>query len=61
MLLMPIIALVLSSLFEDFHLTADAMIGIALVLAGNLIILTPQTTYHRIKSRFKDRHQVTLS
>ena len=54
-LLMPIIALILSSLFEGYRWTANALVGVALVLAGNLIILTPQSTYHRIVDRFKDR------
>ena len=52
LLLMPIIALVLSTLFEGYHWTTNAMLGVALVLAGNLIILTPQSTWLKIISRF---------
>jgi drug/metabolite transporter (DMT)-like permease len=52
-LLMPIIALVLSTLFEGYHWTSNALVGIALVLTGNLVILTPQSTYRRIINRFK--------
>lgn len=53
-MLMPIIALILSTLFEGYHWTANALVGVTLVLAGNLIILTPLSTYHRIISHFKD-------
>jgi drug/metabolite transporter (DMT)-like permease len=52
-LLMPIIALILSTLFEGYLWTANAMIGVALVLAGNLIILTPQIALRRLKRRIK--------
>jgi hypothetical protein len=45
---MPVIALVLSTLFEGYHWSASAFAGVTLVLAGNLIILTPQSTYRRI-------------
>ncbi|MGD9057527.1 MAG: EamA family transporter [Desulfobacterales bacterium] len=54
-LLMPIIALILSTLFEGYLWTANAVVGVALVLAGNLIILTPQIQFQRIKARVKDR------
>jgi len=46
-LLMPIIALFLSTLFEDYHWTPSAVVGIAIVLMGNLIILTPPGLWHR--------------
>ena len=52
-LLMPIIALILSTLFEGYLWTTNAVIGVVLVLAGNLIILTPQLTFQRIKARVK--------
>ncbi|MFG1267591.1 DMT family transporter [Xanthobacter sp. DSM 14520] len=35
----PIVALFLSTWFEDYHWTATAAAGIALVLAGNLLVL----------------------
>ncbi|MBN1831686.1 MAG: EamA family transporter [Deltaproteobacteria bacterium] len=54
-LLMPIIALVLSTLFEGYRWSINALAGVTLVLMGNLIILTPRSTYHRVMSRFKDR------
>lgn len=38
--LFPIIALALSTWFEDFHWTALDALGIALVLIGNVVILT---------------------
>lgn len=54
-LLMPIIALILSTLFEGYRWTSSALAGVALVLAGNLIILTPQVTFRRFMDHFKDR------
>jgi len=46
-LLMPIIALFLSTLFENYHWTMTAGLGITIVLAGNLIILTPPEVWQR--------------
>jgi len=54
-LLMPIIALILSTVFENYHWSANAAAGVAIVLAGNLIILTPPAIYHRLTERFKHR------
>jgi drug/metabolite transporter (DMT)-like permease len=53
-LLMPIIAMVLSTLFEGYRGSVNALAGVTLVLMGNLIILTPQTTFRRIMGRFKN-------
>ena len=50
-LLMPIIALFLSTLFEDFLWTSNAAIGVAIVLIGNLFILTPGETISRASRR----------
>jgi drug/metabolite transporter (DMT)-like permease len=51
-LLMPVIALILSTFFEDYRWTINAGLGVTIVLSGNLIILTPAETllraYHRI-------------
>jgi len=44
-LLMPVIALILSTLFEDYRWTLNAGIGVVIVLAGNLVILTPVETF----------------
>ncbi|MFC1857644.1 DMT family transporter [Thermodesulfobacteriota bacterium] len=60
-LLMPIIALILSTMFEGYCWTANALAGVALVLAGNLILLTPQSTYRRIMRYFKDRTDLVKS
>jgi len=53
-LLMPVIALLLSTMFEDFLWTSNAAIGVVIVLIGNLFILTPAETltqtYRRIRS-----------
>ena len=39
-LLFPVVALFLSALFEGYHLTGIALIGFALVLAGNALALS---------------------
>lgn len=52
-LLMPIIALILSTLFEGYHWTTSAFAGVAMVLAGNLIILTPRPMVRRIMGLLK--------
>jgi drug/metabolite transporter (DMT)-like permease len=53
-LVMPVIALLLSTMFEDFLWTSNAAIGVVIVLIGNLFILTPAKTlthtYHKIRS-----------
>jgi drug/metabolite transporter (DMT)-like permease len=53
-LLMPVIALLLSTVFEGFFWTANTAIGLVIVLIGNLFILTPAETltqvYRRIRS-----------
>lgn len=54
MLLMPIIALIISILFEGYRWTANSLAGVVVVLAGNLIILTPRAVYCRILGRFKN-------
>jgi len=60
-LLMPIIALVLSTLFEGYRWNANALAGVVMVLAGNLIILTPQSKYRRAMDRFKQRKDLAKS
>ncbi len=48
MLLMPLVALVISTFFEEYQWTASAMAGVAVVLLGNLIILTPADTLEKV-------------
>jgi len=36
----PVIALIMSTMFEQYHWTLLAMIGVALVLAGNVVVLS---------------------
>jgi len=44
MLLVPVLALLLSTIFENYHWTASGVVGLAFILIGNLVILTrPQT------------------
>ena len=51
-LLMPVIALILSTLFEGYQWTVAAVVGVTLVLAGNLVILTPAAIFSRIHARW---------
>jgi drug/metabolite transporter (DMT)-like permease len=44
MLLMPLVALILSTFYEEYQLTATAVFGVIVVITGNLIILTPAKT-----------------
>ncbi|GAA0355903.1 EamA family transporter [Bowmanella denitrificans] len=44
--LFPLVAVVLSSWFEDFHWHSETIWGFSLVLAGNALVLTP---FSRIK------------
>ena len=41
MVLFPIVALAISTLFENYHWSWFALIGVAIVALGNLIILMP--------------------
>jgi drug/metabolite transporter (DMT)-like permease len=56
-LLMPIIALIISTLFEDYCWTPYAVGGVSLVIAGNLIILTPKPLWRRFYHRLGRRLQ----
>ncbi|MDJ0816078.1 MAG: EamA family transporter [Desulfobacterales bacterium] len=47
MLLMPVVALVISTFFEKYRWSSSAIFGIAIVLLGNLIILTPAATLEK--------------
>ena len=46
--LFPIVALTISTLFEDYTWSTTALAGVALILAGNLLVLTgPRTSVLR--------------
>jgi drug/metabolite transporter (DMT)-like permease len=47
-MLMPVIALVLSTLYEGYHWRAGAAVGVTIVLIGNLVILTPTVTWRKL-------------
>ncbi len=47
MLLMPVVALVISTFFEEIRWSSSAILGIAVILLGNLIILTPAATLEK--------------
>ena len=42
MVLFPIVALSISTLFEDYHWQFDSALGVLLVLLGNIIIILPK-------------------
>lgn len=42
MVLFPVVALVLSILFEDLKITLPMMIGVTLVLSGNFLVMRPE-------------------
>jgi len=44
MIMFPVVALILSSLFEGLEITATTVIGTAFVLAGNLLVLKTRST-----------------
>ncbi len=52
-LLMPVIALIFSTLFEDYQWALSAGLGVAVVLAGNLLILMPTHTLTRVSRWIK--------
>ena len=49
--LFPVVAVALSSMFEGFTWTQNTFIGFALVLLGNIIILTPTKPLARLSRR----------
>jgi drug/metabolite transporter (DMT)-like permease len=53
-LLMPIIALVLSTFYEDYNWRPSAVAGVSLVLIGNLVILTPTDKWRTLHGRLKN-------
>ena len=53
MLLMPLVALVISTFFEEYQWTVSAIAGVMVVLLGNLIILTPADTLEKAISKIR--------
>ncbi|RTZ95327.1 MAG: EamA/RhaT family transporter, partial [Deltaproteobacteria bacterium] len=51
MLLIPALALLLSTIFESYHWTIGGASGLALVLTGNLVILTRPQAVARLFRR----------
>ncbi|WP_419571060.1 DMT family transporter [Rheinheimera sp.] len=47
MVLFPLVALLISTLFESYHWSPQALLGIAVVVAGNLIILAPASLWQK--------------
>ena len=44
MLVMPVVALIISTFFESYQWTVSAVFGVMVVLSGNLVILSPAKT-----------------
>jgi len=58
-LLMPVVAMILSTFFEAYQWSVNAVCGVIVVLLGNLIILAPADTGEKVllkteKSQIKD-------
>ena len=51
MLLVPVLALLLSTIFENYHWTVSGVVGLTFILIGNLVILTQPQTIARILRR----------
>ncbi len=47
MLLMPVVALIISTFFEEYQWSVNAVLGVIVVLVGNLVILTPAETLEK--------------
>ncbi len=47
MLLMPVVALILSTFFEAYQWSASAVFGVIVVLFGNLIMIAPADTLEK--------------
>ncbi len=47
MVLFPIVALGISTLFEGYHWQLDSALGVALVLLGNVILILPKRWFRR--------------
>lgn len=48
MVLFPIVALALSTVFENYRWTTEAVAGVSLVLAGNLLVIVPKEKLQRV-------------
>lgn len=48
MVLFPIVSLLLSTVFEDFHWTVRDLVGVALILIGNAVVLTSPALLRRL-------------
>ena len=47
-LLIPVIAMIVSTIFEDYHWQKSAILGIILLIAGNLIVMNKKLNIKRI-------------
>lgn len=53
MVLFPIVALALSTVFESYVWTIEAVAGVSLVLAGNLLVIVPKEKLLRVVRAFR--------
>ena len=61
MLLMPVVALILSTFFESYQWSASGVFGVTLVLFGNLIILTPAQTLEKAYRKIGNKNMRRIS
>ncbi|MCP3867465.1 MAG: DMT family transporter [Gammaproteobacteria bacterium] len=53
--LFPLVALGISTVFENYHWTTSAILGVVLVVAGNVLIVTPRNQLLRLAHAFNTR------
>lgn len=58
--LFPIVAVILSSLFEGFSFTKNIFMGFILVIIGNAIVLTPKEKLSAIYASLKNKSHVNF-
>ncbi len=56
--LIPVVALTVSSFFEDFSWSMDTLIGISLVVAGNIVVMVSKAIQAKRLSRHKAPNKV---
>jgi drug/metabolite transporter (DMT)-like permease len=60
MVLFPVVALGISTLFEGYRWSSESVLGVALVLTGNVLILISRTQLKRVLRLFRPLDRRTL-
>lgn len=53
MVLFPVVALGISTLFEGYQWTLEALLGVGLIFAGNLLVITPRGQLAKFSRKFR--------